>query len=211
MNDQLQPRMVHVVATVDLTEGGGDILYVNPSNVRSNAAPTAGMGAGDVVLVLRDAGGAELGRIYPEIRYDACADHEDHRQGLIQHDVELPGNLAAIELVRGSDVLDRFSPEPPEPAPEVAAGLTLGAPLPEAGNRRDFGAGQVAPRKGVTYLIQARPDNAEVWNTLSIGRSTPEFQIDKNQFPGARTLTVRVIQNAGFDRRTVDERVIPLD
>lgn len=208
MTDSVMTRLAHVVATIDTTEGSGSILYVNPSNVRSGGAEAAGMGADDTSLVLRDAGGTEIGRVHPVIRYDACAEHEPHVLGLIQQDVELPEDVAEIELVRDGEVLDTFRPEEPVPASDVAADLALSS---GAGHRRDFGAAHVQPSKGVTYLIQAKPDNDQEWHTLSIGRRTPEFQIDRNQFPGATSVAVRVIQNAGFSRRTVDERTIPLD
>ena len=108
-------------------------------------------------------------------------------------------------------MLDTFRPEPPVPAPEIAANLGFGPPVVGREHRRDFGASGVAQRKGVTYLIQAKPDNSDDWRTLSIGRSTPEFQIDKNQFPGATSVQVRVIQNAGFSRSTIDERTVSLE
>lgn len=211
MSDRETTRLAHVVATIDTTEGSGSILYVNPSNVRSGSAEASGMGAGRTALVLRDAGGAEIGRVPAEIRYDACAEHEAHVLGLIQQDVELPGGVAEIELVRDGQVLDTFHPDEPAPAPEMTADFTLGPPYASGGHRRNFGAAHVQPQKGVTYLIQARPDNDQEWHTLSIGRRTPEFQIDRNQFPGATSVAVRVIQNAGFSRRTVDERIIPMD
>ena len=87
--------------------------------------------------------------------------------------------------------------------------MTLESRLDGAEARSRF-SGQAPRREGVTYLIQARPDNSQTWNTLSIGGVTPEFEIDKNQFPGATSLTVRVVQNAGFSRRIVEEREIPL-
>lgn len=208
MTDREKTRLAHVVATVDATEGSGSILYVNPSNVRSATAQEAsGLDAGGTMLLLRDAEGRELGRVGTEIRYDACAEHEPHRLGLIQQDVELPDGVAEIQLVRGGDVLDTFHPDEPPPAREID--MTLGPP--HSGHRQEFGAEHVAPQNGVTYLIQARPDNGHEWQTLSIGRSTPEFQIDRNQFPGAKSVSVRVIQTAGFSRETVDERTIPLE
>lgn len=206
-------RFVHVVAIIG-GEEEGKILYINPSNIRSgNAELAAGKAPdSDVALVLRDAAGAELGRVYPEVRYEACTQHKEERAGLIQHDLEVPAALAAVELVRGGEVLDAFRPEPPVPVRDVAARLALETSLTgRKSTRSNFGATDVSSREGVTYLIQVKPDNAQVWSTLSIGRKTPEFQIDKNQFPGARNLTVQVIQNSGFTREVVDEREIPLE
>jgi hypothetical protein len=209
MSDRETTHLAHVVATIDTTAGSGSILYVNPSNVPSGPPAASGMGGVETALVLRDASGAEIGRVHPEIRYDACAADETPHLGLIQQDVELPEGVAEIELVRGDTVLDTYHPDEPPPAGDIAADIALGPPR-SGSNRRDFGA-HVEPQRGVTYLIQAKADNGRDWHTLSIGRSTPEFQIDRNQFPGAKSVAVRVIQTAGFSRRTVDERTIPLD
>jgi hypothetical protein len=209
VNTTEQTRLAHVVATVDTTVPSGKILYVNPSSIRSSKDPLQGLGRGDVALVLRDASGGEIARIYPEIRYDACAVQDLERPGLIQQDVEVPAGLAGIELVQGDVVLDTFQPAADVPAPEVAGGMTLSRSLSGDDTRSGFSA-SVAPQEGVTYMVEARPDNSRYWNTLSIGRKTPAFEIDKNQFPGATTLKVRVIQNVGFRRRVFDERDIPL-
>lgn len=207
-------RLAHLVAIIDTEDEDGKILYVNPSNINSsNADQAAGLAAGgNVELVLRDADGAELDRIFPEVRYDACSGHEEVCPGLIQHDINVPDNLAIVELVKGGEVLDTFRPEAPEDEPDMMAELALDAPLTGVeSSRSGFGVAGVTHREGVTYLIQVKPDNETNWSTLSIGRKSPEFEIDKNQFPGARYLTVRVIQNAGFTRKVMDEREIPLE
>lgn len=209
MNTIEQTRLAHVVATIDTTAQSGRILYVNPSNVRSSKDPLQGLARSEVALVLRDASGIEIGRVYPEIRYDACAGREPELPGLIQQDVEVPTNLARIELVQGDTVLDSFHRAADVPAPEVAGGMTLERALTNGDTRSGFSA-SVTPQEGVTYTVQARPDNSQSWNTLSIGRKTPDFEIDKNQFPGATSLHVRVIQSAGFARRVVDEQDIPI-
>lgn len=211
MNTTADTRFAHVVATVDPTEHSGQILYINPSNIQSNLSPLGGLDRGDIALVLRNSDGVEIRRIIPEVRYDACSSPDDPHIGLIQQDVELPEGLASLELVQGEEVLDVFEATPPEEAPALADGMTLEAPLAGAGHRRSGFSGLVEAQAGVTYLIEARPDNQGPWSTLFIGRKTPDFEIDKNQFPGARKLSVRVVQNAGVTRRVIDEREIELE
>lgn len=210
MTNQTQTRLVHVVAIVDESAGTGKILYVTPSNLRSNATPTAGLGRGAIELVLRNGSGEDLARIVPDVRYDECGGKGEDRQGLIQQDIEVHSALASVQLVRNGEVLDTFAPEAAVPPQDVAAGMTLRGAAPEAAHKRAYGAEGIAPRQGVSYVVQARPDTGEGWQTLSVGRPTPEFEIDKNQFPAATKVDVRVIQHAGFERHVVEEREVSL-
>ena len=90
-------RLAHVVATYDPNKHTGKILYVNPSNIRSNEDPVTGLGAGEVALVLRDADGEEIAKVHPQVRYDACAGHGGgDNPGLIQQDIETSPRLASI-------------------------------------------------------------------------------------------------------------------
>ena len=205
--------LVHVIASVNMTDKTGEILYVNPSNVKSSSAAYAGMPSEDVALVMYDAAGVEIGRVAPEVRFEACtSDHDEHEKiGLIQQDVELAPGLARIDLLLNGQELDRFVPAPATAAAAVGAAMGLGQPTPGREHIRAFGAEGVEPDTGVTYLIQAKPDTAQGWQTLSVGQKSPKFSIDKNQFPGAKSVKVRVIQHAGFERRTVDEREISLE
>ena len=201
-------KFAHVVATFDRTNESADILYVNPSNVSSEPAPTEGRTRGDVSLLLRDKQGEPVAQIHPEVRYDSCSG-ESAAVGLIQQDVQLVEGATSLELVFDGRVLDTFNITAEEDDIDPMGGMVLDGSLDGADNRRGF-AGPASEREGVTYAVLAKPNNSEIWNTLSVGRRTPEFEIDKNQFPGAEKLEIKVVQNVGFSRRVIDERVVSL-
>lgn len=205
---------IHVVAVVHAEDGTGEILYVNPSNVRSHSEgqDAAGLAYADIKLLLCAGDGSILAENVPIVRYSAC-DDPDHKvsRGLIQVDLPVPDGLASLRLTKGDAVLDVFDTAPPVSSHDVAAGLVLGAPNPSDGGRRDFAAAGTEVRAGTSYVVQAKPDTGGAWQTLSVGRPTPEFVIDKNQFPGASNVAIRVIQNAGFQREIIDERTVSLD
>jgi hypothetical protein len=65
-------------------------------------------------------------------------------------------------------------------------------------------------REGVTYTVQVRPEGSEAWRTITVGRDTPETEIDRNQFPGSRHVDVRVLRTTGFDENVVAEQKFDL-
>ena len=66
------------------------------------------------------------------------------------------------------------------------------------------------PVSGVTYSVQVKPDNKETWDTIAVGRPTPQVDVDRNQFAGAKSATVRVLRTTGFDEDVIAEDKIDL-
>ena len=98
-------------------------------------------------------------------------------------------------------------------APAAAAGgaaLTLEAASAERPNRRLLRMLE-QPREGVTYTVQVRPEGSQAWQTLAVGRNTSQTEIDRNQFPGSRSLDVRVIQTTGFDENVIAEQKFDIE
>lgn len=208
-------RFAHVVATVDVQEHTGEILYVNPSNVASRDDRAAGRGAAmpiddRVLLVSRSGDGEELDRLYPELRFESCADSEHPKIALIQEDIVLRPETAALQLVMEGQVLDTFSAGAPAAEQAAEAAGALGPPLPGSPHRRAFALESVGEEPGVSYTMQAKPDNAAAWTTLAVGRDKPDFTVDKNQFPGAAKLDLRVVRSTGFAQEVVETRSVDL-
>jgi hypothetical protein len=92
------------------------------------------------------------------------------------------------------------------------ASLALEAAGADRPHRRQLrmGAGS-QPRRGVTYTVQVKPEGSDAWHTISVGRDTPETEIDRNQFPGSRKVDVRVLQTTGFDERVMAEKKFDLE
>jgi len=207
-------NFAHVIANIDIANGQGGIDYVLPSRMRTGSAIDAGATPGDaqVRLVLKDASGKEIGSVRPQLRFETCDDGEKPHRALIQQDVELTGDLAEIGLEFKGETIDVFRPEQAEAIDQqFQETANWGLPLPGDPGKLALGTPKVPERAGVSYMVQAKPDNSDQWQTLSVGKSTPEFIVDKNQFPGASSLELRITQNAGFESRTVDKRTIKLD
>lgn len=207
-------RFAHVVASIDTATGEGRIRYVLPAKKRTGSVDQAGPDAADkqVRLVLKDAAGKEIGRVQPELRFEACHEAEQPHRAIIQQDIVVSDALSAIELEYQGKTVDTFHAGPQEAVDhQFRETATFGLPLPGDPSKLSVGTASIDSRAGVSYMVQAKPDNADHWQTLAVGQPTPDFVVDKNQFPGASELEVRVTQNAGFQSRTVDQRTIKLE
>jgi len=100
---------------------------------------------------------------------------------------------------------------PPGPAAGAAFGLELAGAA--AASRRPLKIDQLGglqPVAGVTYSVQVKPDNKTTWDTIAVSRSTPEVEIDRNQFAGAQRAEVRVLRTTGFDEEVIAEDSVDL-
>jgi hypothetical protein len=204
MADHDEQKLIHIIARVDQDQESGEILYVNPSRVRSNNAAENGAELPTFALVLRDAEGTELGRVHPQVRYDMCANGSESSGGLIQQDVTVPDGLAIVELVHSGKVLDSFRQSDGSRAAAPSGAISMAAT--SAAHKVTMGLATPVSGDNATYTIQARPDNSAQWYTLSIGQKFPEFEFDKNQFPGAKVVDVRFIRNLGFEQQIVADQ-----
>ncbi|HMO29480.1 hypothetical protein [Enterovirga sp.] len=194
---------VHVVATVDTKAATGKILYVNPatSTVVTDAEPDE-----NVALVARDAAGKELYRQAAVVRRSSCECGEPGDTGLIQADLPKMPGMSSVSLLVGDKEVSRYEGGA-APALESAT-LGLAPPGTPGSTRRQLSVTElagIAPAPGVTYSVDVKPDTGAPWATIAIGRPTPTVDFDKNQFPGAKSATVRVTRTTGFDQEVIAE------
>ncbi|QQO16072.1 hypothetical protein JJB99_07930 [Bradyrhizobium diazoefficiens] len=207
-------KFAHVIANIDTETGKGQIRYILPTERRTSSVEQAGPDKADlkVRLVFKDSTGKEIGRVQPELRFEACHEGEKPHRAIIQQDVSVTDALSQIELEYQGKTIDTFRAGSSTPVDQqFRETANFGFPLPGDHTKLSVGTPTIEARSGVSYMVQAKADNAAHWQTLSVGQSTPDFVVDKNQFPGASTLEVRVTQNAGFQSRTVDQRTIKLE
>ena len=63
----------------------------------------------------------------------------------------------------------------------------------------------------VTYNIQVSTDDGQTWQTVAVGRASPEMTIDRTQFaPGSR-VAVRVVATDGFTNNVADSETFTVD
>ena len=220
MKDIPAARIAHVIASVDLKAASGSIQYVIPSEIPSNVAPdpAAGLEAAEprietVTFVERDASGAELRRSLAEVRLDADHGSEPSRAGIVQHDLAIAPGTQTIELEVGGKVVDRFVAGE---APGAAGGIdmALSPAATESTHRRSLesiAADMPGEEAGVSYTVLARPDTTEAWTTLAVGLKQPKFDLDRNQFPAAKEVEVRVVRSTGLAQKVVSSRKIALN
>ena len=189
---------VHVVAVLNLQARTGQILYVNPT---SAVAPAAASTEHGVELQVNDGEGRPMLRRLPHLLFIACEDPSAASQALLTEDLPLePGTREVVLLIDGqvrswhvSSPLDL----------DVAAGIVVSDPLPGRPNRRALTGRSRARHPGVTYTVQARPGPDSHWQTVAVGRATPDTEVDVNQFPSAERVEVRVLMTNGFEERAL--------
>jgi hypothetical protein len=84
--------------------------------------------------------------------------------------------------------------------------MAMGAAPPGSPGKRPMSLNTpVQPEPGVSYTIQVQPAGEQAWQTIAVGRKTPEVVIDRNQFPGAERARVRVLRSTGFEDSVIAE------
>ncbi len=142
-------------------------------------------------------------------------------RGVVEAVIPARAGLKAIELVIAGTVAARYEAPastnlaPVElratPAPPPVTAQAVGAPSPsvrlEWGTPRTAAAVPAAP-PGVSYDVQASGDGGRTWQTLAVGLSAPDAQVDLSMFKDIREVDVRVIANGGFDSKVIAERKV---
>jgi hypothetical protein len=183
-----------VVAEVNLTERTGQILYVNPV---SQAITSESSGAAGFELRVLDRAGQTLGAYTAHVKLNSCNDPSDERTGIV--DAVIPAHEGArrLELLFEGQVLDTFD---------------AGGGSPEASQRRGGVAESAeAVPSNVTYNVQVSTDDGQTWQTVAVGRTSPDVTIDRTQFaPGSR-VNVRVVATDGFTNTVADSETFTVD
>jgi hypothetical protein len=211
MKSEIQTgSFVHVVATINKTSGDGKIMYVNPSasTIASDAVTDK-----DVELAAYDSNGKEIYREPVVVRRSSNEPNRPNDVGLIQADLPRMPDMKSVRLLLKGQEISRYDGGPKPPG--AAAGETFGLALAgsAAANRRPLKIDELAglqPAAGVTYSVQVKPDNKETWDTIAVSRPTPDVDVDRNQFAGAKRATIRVLRTTGFDEDVIAEDTIDL-
>jgi hypothetical protein len=214
-------NFVNIVASVDRVEGSGRILYVNPVSIATITDTVAGASGPpqstpfDVFeLSIRDDADKEFLRFHPTIQLAACESGPPPETGIVNQDVPVLEGMHTIVLLHKGVEVARF---------EAGASLTLtnaagmtpmsaGAQNAAKPNRYSLETAiAIGPEAGVTYTVQVRPSGKSSWQTIAVGRATPEVELHRNQFPGAATATVRILRSTGFEDEVIAEQELNLN
>ena len=214
-------RFVNIVASVDRSKGSGRILYVTPVSL----ATTADIGAAGgpprptpfdaFELSLQDAAGHELRRVQPTIQIATC-DEGIPETALVNQDLPWEPGMQKIVLLHKGVEVARFGAGRPlagGAAPGAGMGpMVAGPPDLAKPHRLPLRApARVDTEEGITYTIQVRPQGKNAWEAIAVGQRTPSVVVDRNQFPGVVSATVRVLRSTGFEDEVVAEQEIDLN
>lgn len=237
----MSDRLVNVIANVDLKRNSAKILYVNPMGgstseptaakwiAHAPVAELAGAAAGapmsgatgEFELRVDDGQGVELSRYRPTLKLSRCEPSPEalatanstgsvpqETTGLIDEVIPFVEGMHRVVLLRNGEELARFESGDVQPmaGPSPALSIDAGA----SPHRRTLRS-RTERRAGVKFTIQVKPEGAKAWQTIAVGRETPEVQFDSNQFPGAKKARVRVLRSTGFDDEVYSEQELDLD
>lgn len=182
---------VNVVATINLTQQTGKILYVNPV---SRALTSAPVGESNVEIRVLNADGQNLQAVLVRVKFNTCADSSRDQIGIVDAIIPSHPDARQLELLIEGHVVDTFR---------------AGVATPDVSNlRREemtesmmsfaWDAPADAEPAKISYNIQSSTDDGNTWQTIAVGRSSPNLSIDRSQYPPGSRVTVRVIATDGF-------------
>jgi hypothetical protein len=185
----------HVVGTFDLVQGTGTIDYVTPVRTATESTDVEDEG---IRLVGEDQLKKKLFEKIVNPQRNSCAPHA--QRGTYEEFVPVAADLRRIKLLIKGTVAAEFA----RGSAASAGTIAFGAPNPSTPHRLPLAATTgLAPMAGVTYSVQAKPEGARAWQTVSIGLKTPSTEVDVNQFPGSKSVAVRVLRSDGFSETEI--------
>lgn len=197
-----QPRVLNVVATVDLTAGTAEIVLINPLPAALPQTPRDPSAQRVTLRMIGVDGVVEDHEVAVQI--DSCADEPGQpRTGLVDAVVDAPAGLAAVELhwdgrSRSRHEIPSATPRQtqlqlaPRPVGSASAGASA------SGHRRTISWS--GHEEGIRYNVQISDDEGATWQTIAVNRADPSVEIDRNQFH-SNQLQVRVLATDGVQVR----------
>jgi hypothetical protein len=195
---------VNVVATINLTQRTGKILYVNPVSRALTPAPAA---ESEVEIRVLSGDDQDLQTVRVPVKLNTCAESSRDQFGIIDALVPSHPDARQLQLLIGGQVIDTFR---------------AGAATPEISNlhREEVSKSVLsfawdspadAASANVTYNIQSSTDDGTTWQTIAVGLTSPELSIDRSQYPPGSHVTVRVIATDGFTNTIASTETFAVD
>lgn len=187
----------HVSGTFDLDNKKGTIDYVTPVKVAVQSEDFVDEG---IKLIGLDETDNQVFDKKVNPQRNSCAPHAPN--GTFDEYVSVSPQLRRIKLMIKGVEAALFTR-----GTSVSSGLVaMGGPDPSSPNRFSLDSVHtLLPSPGVTYTVQAKGDHEPNWQTIAVGLPVPKTDIDVNQFPGAKSVSVRVLQSDGFSESQVFE------
>jgi hypothetical protein len=209
----------HVLATVNLTRGTGNLRHVTalsavPARQAALASKpsrrrTGGRTADRVALRLYGKGGRLVGEFPATVILDACLNPGDDTTGTIDTFLDPVKDASRLELLLNGSVIDAFVPGAPARAVQ---NIRSAAPRGRRADRAEDadpvitwaepGSGRARRDAGPSgsgrvYTVQVSTDG-KTWQTVGFGLRDPRVTLDRQLLGDADTIKVRVTSNDGF-------------
>lgn len=193
----LDGSFAHVSGTFDLDRKKGTIDYVIPVKVAVQSEDFEDEG---IKLIGFDGADQQIVDKKVNPQRNSCAPHAP--TGTFDEYIPVSPQLRRIKLmIKGVEAAQFTRGVSVSPAM-----VAMGGPDPGSPNRFWLDAVQtLTPSPGVTYTVQAKAEHEPNWQTIAVGLPVPSTNIDVNQFPGAKSVSVRVLQSDGFSESKVFE------
>ncbi len=220
-------QLVNVIGSVDLKAKSGRIMYVNPgsgensdgtSGQNAGPQPTGGQPAlGKAEIVMLDNMSVEVGRVPADLHVSSCKPGEIPVSAIINQDIPLVGATRRLILeLDGKPVAEFVTDKDAVGSPQASASspraMGLGPPVAGKPHHQplDVAGADVTARAGVSFTVQIAPDDSKRWETIAVGVDTPNVDIDRHQFQGAKRLRIRVLRSTGLSESLFAEDELDL-
>jgi hypothetical protein len=190
-------NFAHVSGTFDFDNKKGTIDYVTPVKIAVQSENFEDEG---LELIGFDGERKQIFDKKVNPQRNSCAPHAP--SGTFDEYISVSPQLRLIKLMVKGVEAAQFTR-----GTSVSPGLiAMGGPDPDSPNRFPLDpANAFTHAPGVTYTVQAKGEQEPNWQTIAVGLDVPKTDIDVNQFPGAKSVSVRVLQSDGFSESQVFE------
>lgn len=194
---------INVIGIVNLTRETGKIEYVNPV---SKVLVPESVDESPVTIREKNSDNEVLREIPAQIKLNSCANPDEDQTAIVDFVTPYNPEIAALELLINGKIVDTFSPGALE-TPNISL---LSAVSADTSTELAWDAAADAD-SNIRYNVQVSDDDGASWETVAVGKTTPDLTIDREQFQAAERLQVRVIATNGFRSSIVTTQDLPLD
>ena len=176
---------VNVVATINLTKRTSKILFVNP--VARVLTPASAGDSRVEVRILNDQDQV-LETLRVPVKINTCSKSIGKQIGVVDAVIPWHADARQLQLLIDGQVVDSYR---------------SGTATPDAADD--------AESTNVKYNVQSSTDDGQTWQTIAVGQTSPQVDIDRSQYPPGSRVTVRVIATDGFTNKTISTETFAVD
>lgn len=195
---------VNVVATINLTQRTSKILYVNPVSRVLTPAPAAGSRVEIRILNDQD---QTLDTLPVSVKLNTCSESKRDQIGVIDAVIPWHSDGRQLQLLIDGQVVDSYRGGTMTPnVSNLRRESTTESAMSFA-----WDAAEDSESTNVKYNIQSSTDDGQTWQTIAVGHTSPQVDIDRSQYPPGSRVSVRVIATDGFTNQIISTETFAVD